>query len=131
MKRNPMTVGQVYQVDGLHQTHESNRTVSGDILLCVEHTGDAHYVWARLVENQGNDETRYFNIDKIYSAYVLTGKELLNTEITDRQILNAILSLHIPGRTAVTVPRTSEEIKKRKDIPCMLCGNKPSDCKEK
>jgi len=131
---NPNEVGMVYEitnVKSIHTSHIDSRIRKGDVILCVEHTGDCHYTWALLQETRGNNLVRYFDIDKLYSSYGVNGVRLLEKPFNFEELLQSICAMNFPTRAAVLVPRSKEEIKKLEDTPCMMCGLKKSDVKEK
>ena len=124
-ERDPMTVGMVYEF-GRHAAHghAEARTKEGDVLLCAEHTGDCCYTWVRLRERDGNDETRYFDVDHVYSAYAPAddARELLAEPLPAEDMLRAVMSSFFDHRAAVLVPRPLEEIRERMTRPCPVCG---------
>lgn len=119
--RNPNKVGMVYGVERMHFTHRDQRIREGDVVLCLEHTGDCHYTWALLKETAGNNTTRYFDIEKIYSSYGVEGEKLLEIPFSAKQLLRSVLALHFSGRSAVLIRRPEEEIEELKKLPCLLC----------
>ncbi len=127
---NPNTVGMIYQVNeegsNIHNSHIEHRIRGNDVLLCLEHTGDAHYTWALLEETSGNNFTRYFNIEKLYSSYVVDKdcKQLLEIPLTEEKMLSAVCSMAFSSRAAVTVPRPKEETEELERTPCPFCGHK-------
>lgn len=129
-ERNPLFVGMVYEIETLGPGHDENRIKLGDVLLCVEHTGDCHYTWAHLAEQEGTDEERHFNINRVYPAYAVTGRELLSVRMSAAEIVSALSSLHtwspMMGHnkpTAVVVMRSEEEVRERRRVPCPTCGH--------
>ena len=126
---NPNIIGMIYQVNeegtDIHSSHIENRIRGNDVLLCLEHTGDAHYTWALLEEARGNNFTRYFNIEKIYSSYVVTKdcKKLLKSPLTNEEMLSAVCSMSFSSRAGITVPRPPEEIEELERTPCPFCGH--------
>ena len=63
---NPNLVGMVYEVESMHNSHVDHRIHNGDLLLCLEHTGDCHYAWALLSEAESNSSNQYYGKEKIY-----------------------------------------------------------------
>ena len=120
-KRNPNLVGMVYEAEDLHPSHADNRIMQGDILLCLEHSGDCHYKWALLKQAEENKEDQYYSIEKIYSAYSIMGKLLidLDTPLSDTYI-KEVLIRHITNNNAscMYLRKADDEIKPEICICC-------------
>lgn len=121
-QRNPNAVGGVYEVHSMHPTHAENRIQEGDIVVCLEHTGDCHYTWALMVERNGNDWTRYFDVEKIYQAYSLNGDLLGPDLLEEEEMKSLVIAQYLPGRAALLVDRPSDEVRERRARPCPMCG---------
>lgn len=117
---NPNRVGMVYEVLDTHSSHVEHRIQRGDIVLCLEHTGDCHYTWVLLKESKGNAWKRYFNIEKLYSSYGIQGAEL--QLLSEQEMISALVSMSFDSRSAVLIDRPKEETKKLLAVPCPLCG---------
>jgi hypothetical protein len=121
-QRNPMQVGMIYQVAELGAGHKAQRIVEGDLILCLEHTGDCHYTWALLAERTRNDWTVYFDVEKIYQAYSLFGYPILEEPFTIERLLGGVLAGKVASRSAFLVRMTEEQIKEGLTRPCPTCG---------
>jgi len=119
-QRNPMAVGMIYVVTELGGGHSDSRTLVGDYVIPLAHTGDCHYTWARLVETSGNDSTRYFDIDIVYSAYIIEGVPLLQEKLTLPQMFNLVLTANTPGTAGVLINRHPTDQAELSD--CAVCG---------
>ena len=77
-----------------------------------------------LSEESGNDWTRYFAIDKIFSSYSVREEWCINKHdlCTDERIIKALLAMHSPHSHGPLVKRTDEERLELLSRPCPLCN---------
>lgn len=124
-QRNPMQVGMMYRVKGNeHNHHKDARLRDGDVLLCLEHTGDCHYTWVLFEETNGNAVMRYFHIEKVYQDYVVSADPMIVKPLNDTQMLKCMAAYHFqPGRAAMLINRPVKEKKKRLNTKCPVCNN--------
>lgn len=118
---SPNRVGVIYEATSWHNSHDGYRIKVGDLLLCLEQSGDAFYSWARLVKRAANDHKHYFNIEIVYRAYGVTGKEVLKDPLSEKDMKAALLSTHFQGTYAVIIPRSEKETEESLAQSCH-CG---------
>lgn len=123
MQRNPNTVGQVYRIpdrDSANCLAKEARLRVGDLLLCLEHSGDCHYQWARLdweTRTQATDNSlpvraikNYYNVGCIFGGYALSDEwVILQEPLSTAMMLGALIAMHDSGRTGLLLPLFPDE----------------------
>jgi len=123
---NPNTEGQIYRMpemtDYMISRYSDARLREGDLMLCLEHSGDCCYYWGRLcyktiTQSTSNDLPvkliyKYYDIDLIFQAYAASEEwGILQTPLTHKQMLGALIAMNLSHRTGILIPLSLEEKK--------------------
>jgi len=122
-ERDPNTVGQIYRIPegaSCDRPSKSARLRAGDLVLCLEHTGDCHYEWARLDYETRTQSTHcnlpvntiknYYNAGALFSGYALPEEwEILQEPLSHEAMLGVLIAMRTSHRSGLLLPLFPDE----------------------
>lgn len=124
MQRNPNTIGHIYRIPdeensdpAMFGNDHSRPSSPGCFYMPIEHTGDCHYTWLRLVEKVGNDTTRYFDAVRMFNGYSTSEDYIITDEpFTTEQVLKGVIAMSYDGRASFLIPRNIQEERAKQPV---------------